>query len=774
MADVKTQVEIAVKAYDQASQEVQKVSNSLSGLQDKLEALNKLGTKLMWIGGIATAAAGALFKVGIGFEKSLAAAGAVMKANAQQMEQLQRAAVKIGSTTTVSAKTAADAMYYLASAGWKTNQVMAALDATVNLAAGTFTDAADAARLVTSTVASFGLAAKDAGRVADVLARATTESQATIQKLDYSLQQVAGTAKSLGLSLEETVSVLGELYNKGLSGERAGTALRNILIQLASPSDTAAKKIRELGLSLEEVDPGKVKFTEIIEKFKQVGATVDDLQEIVGTEAVSAFAALIESGTEGLTQLEERLRSAAGAASELRERIENTNWGKWQQFINDMQVLAIETLPGLGKAIQNAIKPVQMLIDAFNKLPESIQSTTAQTLAWVGVLSLLAGSAFKAATTLGKLGSWIGKLLSWFGSITGISAAIKGLAGATGTLTGTVFGLAGAAALAKYDVDKLLVVIKSVTQAAKLNKQATQIAREADLGEQVVRMVKSIGAHAPEAVQQLNRLAESVKKFYREGTPKSRILYDILTGSIPEELKVQITMTGEFSQLMEEMQKLKKNPEQYMAEAENIIRERLASIQKVVDESTPIRPKDGWVNGEQMQEQINEVFEQLTESVTKNIDTLAALLQEFNIELPQIERLKQLIPELTKLEAKENIHRTLEDLGETFKKFGMPIPQVFKDIAKQLNLNLFAEAVKQATERTTVELSKFKDRTEEIARSVNARIASIPTLQIVGSRLHRFDVDLNLRLNADEFDREVTRLLKTVKDKIIAELFYGV
>ena len=143
---------------------------------------------------------------------------------------------EMGAQTVFSASDAADAMYYMASAGYKVDQMADSIKATLDLAAATQSDLAFTSDVVISTLNQFGMEASDASRVTNTFAAVIGASQATMEKLAYSMRYVGPIANSLGYSVEETAGALGILYNAGFQGEQAGTVLRSAMSRLLKPT----------------------------------------------------------------------------------------------------------------------------------------------------------------------------------------------------------------------------------------------------------------------------------------------------------------------------------------------------------------------------------------------------------------------------------------------------------------------------------------------------------------------------------------------------------
>ena len=190
----------------------------------------------------------------------------------KDMKELGDFARKMGETTIFSASQSADAMYFLASAGFSANQVIGSLQATLQLAAATQFDLAETTRIVVSSLNAYQLKATDAIKVSNVFSAIISSSQATMSRLGESLKYVAPIASQLGISIEQTSAALGELFNSGLQASQAGTSLRQGLIRLQAPTKAATEAIKKLGIHYDDINPQMHSLVEIMDAFNKAGA----------------------------------------------------------------------------------------------------------------------------------------------------------------------------------------------------------------------------------------------------------------------------------------------------------------------------------------------------------------------------------------------------------------------------------------------------------------------------------------------------------------------
>ncbi|WP_340673151.1 phage tail tape measure protein [Brevibacillus agri] len=288
------------------------------------------------LGGLAVGAAGVgiafdAIKTAADFESSMSRVGALSGATRAEMALLTQNAKDLGATTVFSASQAAEGMSFLAMAGYKTNDIIAAMPGLLDAAAAGQTELGETADIVSNILSGFGLQAAETGRVADVLTKAFTSSNTDLLKLGYTMKYVAPVAKSLSFSLEEITAAAGLLGNAGIQSDMAGTSLRMSLLRLANPPKDAAKALKKL--NVEVTKGGKMKdLATIIEDVKRGMSKLSEADraslaaDIVGAEAVSSFLTLIDAGPDKLRKFTRELERSNGTAKEIAgKQLDNFN-----------------------------------------------------------------------------------------------------------------------------------------------------------------------------------------------------------------------------------------------------------------------------------------------------------------------------------------------------------------------------------------------------------------------------------------------------------------
>jgi TP901 family phage tail tape measure protein len=388
-------------------------------------------------------AVGALaLKSSIDFQGAMNRLQAATDAPIKDMDRMKAAAIDWGAKTQFSSTQAADAMVELAKGGLSTNQAIAALPSTLQLATAGQMGLAEAAMLSANTMATFGLEAGDMARANDALAKAANLSTIDVRDLAESFKYVGPVARQSGVSLEFTAAAMAAMGESGIKGSMGGTALRGMLTSLMTPTDKQATLMEKLGLSTAFVD-GKMKplpdILAMVEKhIKQTGNAGQagaDLMELFGDRAGPGMLALLNKGSQGLTELEKKLhdvgyagrvseammRGLPGAIERMRGSVETaaTALGDVLAPAAEVVAIGIEKLAGF---ITNYIVP------AFNAVPGPVK-------VYAGLLIALAAAIGPLLLVLGGLSTAIGAMLPLLTS-TGILMTSTGVA-ATTAATGT-------------------------------------------------------------------------------------------------------------------------------------------------------------------------------------------------------------------------------------------------------------------------------------------------------------------------------------------------
>lgn len=253
------------------------------------------------------------------FETQMNRVRVLTGATGTDFSSLTDLALELGRTTAFSAKQSADAMGFLAMAGFEVDEVIGALPRTLELAAAAQLELGEAADIVTNILTGLQIPLEELGKANDVLVKAFTSTNTNLQQLGQAFKFVGPIATSAGLQFEEVTAVLGLLGNAGIQASMAGTTLRGSIAKLLNPSAEAVKVLERLGVTAVDSSGKLVPFANVIEQLGRGGATTADIFKIFGQRAGPGVAVLLSQGAAAIRELTMELEDAGGAAQEAAE-----------------------------------------------------------------------------------------------------------------------------------------------------------------------------------------------------------------------------------------------------------------------------------------------------------------------------------------------------------------------------------------------------------------------------------------------------------------------
>lgn len=352
------------------------------------------------------------------FEAGMSKVQAITNSDANAMKLLTQQAKELGRTTKFSASQAADAMSFLGMAGWNTEQIMKGMPGLLSLAAAGGTDLARTADIVSDNLTAFGLAAGQAGHMADVYAMISTKTNTNVEMLGETMKYAAPVAHAFGASMEETAALAGIMANSGIKASQAGTALRAGFLRLAGPPKMASKAMAELGMSMRDLSaeqkeatmamaslgiamsdtngPRKMSaiLTELRVKTKSLGEEqkLASLKAIFGTEAATGWLAVLNSGDGVFEKLVGELEKSDGAADKMAKTMTNNAQGAMIQLKSATEGLEISLGNILLPTIADGAQKLAEIASRTAEFTEKFPGLTSAALYGVGAFTLLTGA----------------------------------------------------------------------------------------------------------------------------------------------------------------------------------------------------------------------------------------------------------------------------------------------------------------------------------------------------------------------------------------------
>lgn len=325
----------------------------------------------------------AMISVGSSFEASMSNVEALSGAAGTDLENLTEKAAQLGRDTQYTASEAADALGYMALAGWDTEQMLASIDGVLNLAAASSMDLATASDIVTDYISAFGLAASDSGHFVDVMATAMSSSNTDTEQLGEAYKNCAAIAGQFGYSVEETTAALMVMANAGVKGGEAGTSLGTIMTRLATDTKNCATELSGYGVEIYDANGNMNSFSSIMEGIAGVFDTLTEKEQanlakiIAGQSQYSEFLTLlsgmsdeVKEAGKGFADYTDLLENCDDAAANMAETVNDNLSGDMKEFSSALEGLGINIYDYFVDFARPAIEGVT---DVINDLADAIK-----------------------------------------------------------------------------------------------------------------------------------------------------------------------------------------------------------------------------------------------------------------------------------------------------------------------------------------------------------------------------------------------------------------
>lgn len=434
----------------------ERISDAWTAMKNAIPDAETIATRLKDIGDKAVKAGGKLTKyittplAGIGiysvktsmsFERAMSQVQATMGATKEDMVDLEEAAKKMGETTQYTNVEAAQALNYLALAGYNSEQMIAALPQVLNLAAAGNMDLAEASDMLTDGLSALGLASKDSDELmqnmeimVDQMSRTASRSNTSVAQLGDAILTVGGTATYLSGGLTEVNQVLGLLADRGIKASEAGTHLRNIILAMQPATDDAKEAFIKVGLGIKDAEgnfqnlaynaDGTMKpLSEIFQIIQEGMKDMSDMEkqgvlaDMFHRTDLAAANALIGTSIERWEELGNEIENSAGAGSQMAAtQLDNVS-GKLTLLKSQIDALATQIGDVLAPKFTDLLNKISDLVTKFSELDESTQNTIVN----FGVFLAVAGP---IVTVFGKLASGLGAVIKLGTKIAPIFSAL--------------------------------------------------------------------------------------------------------------------------------------------------------------------------------------------------------------------------------------------------------------------------------------------------------------------------------------------------------------
>ena len=381
-------------AIDMAGEQLSGLADALGSIGAAAETAGRALT--MHITGKLLDVGQAALQVGMDFDASMSNVYGLMSSlnlSQAQMDALRDTAREMGATTKFSASEAADAMGYMALAGWDDAQVIAGIPGVLNLAAAANMDLAKASDIVTDTMTPFGMAAERAGEAADVFAYAQANSNTTVEALGEAMKYAAPTADAFGMTLQDTAAAMGVLANAGIKGSQGGTTLNAMLRDMKNNAKNGAIAIGKTKVALTNADGSYRSYAAIIRDIDKATSSMTASQRdaalgaIFGDESLKGILATLKQGPDALDAMTEGMYACGGAAEDMAATMGDNLKGDLAILESGAQDMAIALSDWLMPAARGVVQGITDMIGRFNALDDNTKNTIFR----IGAMAAAAG-----------------------------------------------------------------------------------------------------------------------------------------------------------------------------------------------------------------------------------------------------------------------------------------------------------------------------------------------------------------------------------------------
>ena len=439
--------EISQEQYDALQREIIETENELKQLEQQaresgaaLQEIAAKGEKLKTVGDSvtnvgekfmpATAAVvglgAAAVKTAADFDSGMSKVAAISGATGDDLQALRDKAREMGSKTKFSASEAAEAMEYMAMAGWKTTDMLGGIEGIMNLAAASGESLATTSDIVTDALTAFGLKADDAGHFSDVLAAASSNANTNVSMMGETFKYAAPIAGALGFSVEDTAEAIGLMANAGIKGSQAGTSLRTIMNNLAGEVKICGSALGEVTIQTTNADGSMRELSDILVDCRGAFSQLSESEQaaaaeaLVGKNAMSGFLALMNAAPEDIDKLSSAIENCDGKSAEMAATMQDNLAGQLTILKSQLEELAISFGEILMPAIRSIVSGIQGFVDKLNSMDETTKRV-------IVTIALIVAAIGPVLIVVGKIISAVGTIMT---IVPKVAAAIKAVKGA--------------------------------------------------------------------------------------------------------------------------------------------------------------------------------------------------------------------------------------------------------------------------------------------------------------------------------------------------------
>lgn len=420
---------------NQSATAVQKIAATGESLKTTGDNISNAGKKLLPVTAAVTGLGTASVTTAANFESSMSQVQATMGItkdsmstldgqSVNTMDALSNLAQEMGASTAFSATECAEALNYLALAGYDTQEMADTLPTVLNLAAAGGIDLASASDMVTDAMSALGMETSDADKMVDQMAKTASSTNTSVAQLGEGILTIGATAKSIKGGTAELNTALGILANNGIKGAEGGTHLRNIILSLQNPTDKAAEAMESLGVQVYDSQGNMRSMNDILGDLNTSmdGMTSAEKDNIISkifnkTDLASVNALLANTGSTW-DDLQSSIENSGGAAQQMADTQLDNLQGQLTLLKSALEGLAISFGQLLMPALKSIVGAVQKVVDWLNSLDEGTKKV-------IVTIALVAGALGPVLIVVGKVISAVGTIMTIVPKVAGVINTVK-------------------------------------------------------------------------------------------------------------------------------------------------------------------------------------------------------------------------------------------------------------------------------------------------------------------------------------------------------------
>lgn len=413
-------------AQNEAEDTTKRISSTIGGhLQSAGKNLETVGSTLTkTVTAPIIGLGGLVIKTSSTFESAMSRVQAVSGASGGELQKLNKKAQELGATTAWSASEVADGMTEMAKAGWSASDIIDGMAGVLNSASASGEDLAQVSTIVADAITGFGLKAKDASRVADLLTQSANAGTIDITDLGESFKYISPIAKTMGFSIEDVTTAISAMSMSGIKGSQAGTALRTMFARMVKPTDDVKSAMDELGIKLTNSDGSFKSLNTIVSEMRGSFSGMTDEQKtyyatvLAGQEGMSGLLSLLSLSQGEYDKLADSMNNCKGVAEDTAKTMLDNFGGQLTILKSSLEGVAIQ----FGEVLLPYFKN---FVDWVQKVVLKLQSMTKEQKEQIVKWGLFAGAIGPTLVIFGKLTSGIGKLVSVFGAVPKVIGTVQ-------------------------------------------------------------------------------------------------------------------------------------------------------------------------------------------------------------------------------------------------------------------------------------------------------------------------------------------------------------